>query len=246
MVSAAQTSHQQVGMDADQTLGCQAAHRVGDGGTDVAALGDVAGVTEPVHQLPPCRRDSGRAPADLGRLAGEAVAGNGRQHEVERVLGASAVRGRIRERADGLEQLDDRAGPTVGHDQRQRILVLRLHVDEVDLDPVDLGRELRQRVELRLGLAPVVVGRPVARELLQCPQLYALRPICNQLVGGPARLRDAPPQVVDLLFWNLDVKRTDLGSGLDGGTHKNLLAAGALAALLMAVDPFDNTPACRA
>ena len=143
MVSAAQTSHQQVGMDADQALGCQAAHRVGDGGTNVPALGDVAGVTEPVHQFRPRRRNSGRAPADLGRLAGEAVAGNGRQHEVERVFGASAVRGRIGERADGLEQLDDRAGPTVGHDQRQRVLVIRLDVDEVHVDAVDLGRELR-------------------------------------------------------------------------------------------------------
>ena len=193
---------------------------------DVAALGDVAGVTEPVHQLAPCRRDSGRAPADLGRLAGEAVAGNGRQHEVERVSGASAVGGRIRERADGLEQLDDRAGPPVGHDQRQRVLVLRLDVDEVDVDAVDLGLELRQRVELRLGLAPVVVGLPVARELLQGRQLDALRPICDQLLGGPARLPDAPAQVVDLRFWNLDVERTDVGAALDGGAHRDLLTAG--------------------
>jgi hypothetical protein len=32
------------------------------------------------------------------------------------------------------------------HDQRQRILMPRPDVDEVDLDPGDLGRELRQRV----------------------------------------------------------------------------------------------------
>ena len=34
-----------------------------------------------------------------------------------------AVRGRVRERADDLEQLDHRAGPAVGHDQRQRVLM---------------------------------------------------------------------------------------------------------------------------
>ena len=56
-------------------------------------------------------------------------------------------------------------------------------VDEVDLDPVDLGRELRQRVEPRLALAPVVVGRPVAGELLQRRQLHALRPIRDELLG---------------------------------------------------------------
>ena len=43
---------------------------------------------------------------------------------MERILGAAAVRGRVGERADGLEQLDDRARPAVGHDQRQRVLVL--------------------------------------------------------------------------------------------------------------------------
>ncbi len=107
-------------MDADQALRCQAAHRVGDGGADVATLGDIAGVTEAVHQLRPGRRDAARAPADLGRLSGEAVAGNGWQHEVERVFGTSAVCGRVGERADDLEQLDDRAGPAVRHDQGQR------------------------------------------------------------------------------------------------------------------------------
>ena len=31
----------------------------------------------------------------------------------------------------------------MGHDQRQRVLVLGLDVDEVDVDAVDLGHELR-------------------------------------------------------------------------------------------------------
>ncbi len=53
-------------------------------------------------------------------------------------------------------------------------------MDEVDVDPVDLGRELRKRVELRLGLAPVVLGRPVAGQLLDRRQLNALRPICRR------------------------------------------------------------------
>ena len=43
---------------------------------------------------------------------------------MEGILGAAAVRGRVRQRADGVEHLDDGAGPAVGHDQRQRVLVL--------------------------------------------------------------------------------------------------------------------------
>ena len=94
------------------------------------------------------------------------------------------MRGRVGQRADGLQQLDDRAGPAVRHDQRQRVLMPRPDVDEVDLDPVDLGRELRQRIQSRLALAPVVPGRPVAGELLQRRQLHALRPIFDQLLVG--------------------------------------------------------------
>src|SRR5947199_4206411 len=55
----------------------------------------------------------------------------------------------------------------------------RLDMDEVDVHAVDLGREPGQGVERRLGLAPVVVGLPVARELLNRRQLHALRPICS-------------------------------------------------------------------
>ena len=62
---------------------------------------------------------------------------------MEGVLGAAAVRGRVGQRADRVEQLDHGAGPAVGHDQRQRVRVRRLDVDEVDVHAVDLGHELR-------------------------------------------------------------------------------------------------------
>ena len=70
----------------------------------------------------------------------------------------------------------------------------------------------------RLALAPVVLGRPVARELLHRRQLHALRPILDELLGGPACRRDAAAQVVDLLLWNLDLERPNLVD-VDGGAH---------------------------
>jgi hypothetical protein len=140
---AAQCRHEQVRVDADQPFGCLAAHRIGDAGAHVAALGDVALVAEPLHELCPGACRPAQVPADRRRLARQAVAGEGREHEVERILGRAAVCSRIGEGADRLEQLDDRARPAVRHDQRQRVLVLRLHVDEVDVDAVDLGDELR-------------------------------------------------------------------------------------------------------
>ena len=62
-----------------------------------------------------------------------------RDHQMERVRGARAVRRGVGERLDDLQLLDDRARPPVRDDQRQRVLMLRADVDEVDVQPVDLG-----------------------------------------------------------------------------------------------------------
>ena len=203
--------------------GALAAHRVRDSGAHVTALRDVARVAQPLHQRRPRARDAAGIPAELGRRAGEAVAGQGRQHQVEGVLGAAAVRRRVGERADGVEQLDDRAGPAVGHDQRQCVLVPRPDVDEVDLDAVDLGGELRQGVQPRLAPAPVVLARPVAGELQQHRPLHPLRSVGHELLGGPARRLDAAAQVVDLRFGNLDLEGR--GRGVDGGGHDASVSA---------------------
>ncbi len=109
-------------MDADQPLGCLAAHGVRDAGADVASLGDVAGVAEASHQLGPGAGGPAQVPADLARLGREAVSGKRGQNEMEGILGTAAVSGRVGEGADGVDQLHDRAGPAVGHDQRQRVL----------------------------------------------------------------------------------------------------------------------------
>ncbi len=89
-------------MVAGQARDGLAAHQVGDEGADVAALCDVARVAETGHQLRPRARSAAGIPTELGRLAREAVAGEGRQHQVERVLGLAAVGGRVGQRSDGL------------------------------------------------------------------------------------------------------------------------------------------------
>jgi hypothetical protein len=47
-------------------------------------------------------------------------------------------------------------------------------MQEVDVEAVDLGQELRQRIQPRLDIPPVVVGAPVVDEFLECRQLHAL------------------------------------------------------------------------
>ena len=82
----------------------------------------------------------------------------------------------------------------------------RADVDEVNVDAVDRRHELRQGVELRFGLPPVVVRAPVAHELLQLRELHALRLVGDGLLVGPARRRNAPAKIDELLLRNIDLE----------------------------------------
>jgi hypothetical protein len=138
---------------------------------------------------------------------------------MEGVRGSRAVCRGIGQSIDDLQLLDDRARPPVVHDERQRILVVRTNMDEVNAQSVDLGDELWQGVQLLLALAPVVLCFPVARELLSHRERHALRLIRHGLLLGPARGRDPPAKVGELLLRDVDVEGTDLEGGLDGATH---------------------------
>ena len=85
---------------------------------------------------------------------------------MERVRCAGTMGRGIGKWIDDLQLLDDRAGPPVRDDERQRMLMLRANVDEVNVEPIDLGHEFRQGVQSRLDLAPVVLRRPIVGERL--------------------------------------------------------------------------------
>src|SRR5262249_46846680 len=101
----------------------------------------------------------------------------------------------------------------------------RLHVDEMDVQAVDLGLELRQRVQSRLAPAPVVLGRPVAREVLYRRQLHTLRPIGDEFPGRPARRVDAAAQLVEPALTCFDSEWPDrvLRARSRGVTHDRVL-----------------------
>jgi hypothetical protein len=100
------------------------------------------------------------------------------------------VRSWIRERTDDFELLDDRSRPTVRDDYGKCISVTGPNVNEMNVDPVDVRRELWECIELRFRLSPVVAVAPVPDELLQPVQRHALR-VIGFLVGPPRALNPA-------------------------------------------------------
>src|ERR671912_74658 len=57
---------------------------------------------------------------------------------MESVRRAPAMRRGIDQWIDDLQLLDDRAGPSVRDDEWQRIFMFRTHVNEMNVQPVDL------------------------------------------------------------------------------------------------------------
>ena len=72
-----------------------------------------------------------------------------------------------------------------------------------------------QGVQPRLALAPVVLGRPVAREVLHERERHALRVVLDGLLLGPARRGDARPQVLEIRLGDLDRERADRCAAVD-------------------------------
>ena len=151
---------------------------------------------------------SGPQPVLVG-LPEKPVARHRRDHDMESVRCARAMCRGIGQRVDDLQLLDDRAGPTVRDDKRQGICMLRTNVNEMNVEPINLGDELRQGSEPLLHLAPVVVCRPIAREFLHRRELHALGLICDRLAVRPPRRRDASAEVDELLLRNGDMEGPD-------------------------------------
>jgi hypothetical protein len=74
---------------------------------------------------------------------------------------AAAVRFGIGQRIDHAPEFEDRARPAMRQQQRHRAGMRRAHKQEVDVQPVQRGDELRVPVQQRLALRPVIACRPV-------------------------------------------------------------------------------------
>ena len=157
----------------------------------VSSLRNVLVVSEAGHQSSPGVRDLLEAPACLGWLAGEAVAGKRRTNDVERIRGIAAVGNWIRERFDHLLEFDDRSGPAVSHDEGLSVRLRGLHVNEVNVEPVQVSHELREAVELRFAVAPIVFLAPVLADFLNVSERDPLRPVFDGLFVGPACIRES-------------------------------------------------------
>ena len=93
-------------------------------------------------------------------------------------------------------------------------------MNEVNVESVNLGDEVGQGVEPRFHLAPIVLRRPIARELLHRVELHALRVVRYLFPLRPDRRVDAPAQVDKLRFRSMEREWADRGA-LVGVVRRN-------------------------
>src|SRR5580698_2874351 len=83
-------------------------------------------------------------------------------------------------------------------------------MNEMNVQSIDLGDELRQGVEFCLNLAPVVLCRPIASECLSRRELHALAGVNDRFSFRPPCVVDAPAQFGESRLWNIYfLKRTN-------------------------------------
>ena len=105
--------------------------------------------------------------------------------------------------------LDDGAGPPVGDDERQRIFMFGTNVNEMNVQPIDFGDEVRQGAFSLFDLAPIVICRPIAGQCLRRRELHALRLIRDRFPVGPPCRADAFAQFSKFRFRNIHTQRTN-------------------------------------
>src|SRR5262245_3065479 len=109
---------------------------------------------------------------------------------MEGVLFGSAKSGRVSKWFYDLQLLDHRSRPPVRDDDRQCVFVLGAGVDKMNIEPIDIGYEIRERLDARLARAPVVLFSPVFRQRLGGRELNALRLVVDRFLLRPAGSRN--------------------------------------------------------
>jgi len=134
-----------------------------------------------------------------------------RNHQVESVRCRRAMRRGIGQGIDNLHLLDDRAGPSVRDDERQRVVVLRTHVNEMNVQPIDFGDETAAGRSTSLRTRASHTPLPNSARVLNRLELHTLRFIPNRFPLRPLCRLYAPAQFGKFRFRNIHTKLTNSG-----------------------------------
>src|ERR1700722_18786297 len=132
-----------IGVNAEQLRSRLHTHGFSDNRAPISTLSHKFRVPKTLHQHDPGARDVSGIPPGCSRPARKAVARHRWDHDVECARWASAMGRGIGEWIDDLHLFDDRSRPSVRDNEWQRIFMFRTDVNEMNVQSIDLGNELR-------------------------------------------------------------------------------------------------------
>jgi hypothetical protein len=107
------------------------------------------------------------------------------------------------------QQFDERTRPAVAQDERNPPPVCRTLVDEVDLEPVEVGAELIDRIQRALLRPPIEPVGPVGKQLSEVGEVRALVPGGAGCRIGPACVSNTLIEIGQDAILNVDPKGCD-------------------------------------
>ena len=126
----------------------------------------------------------------------------------------TAVCDGIGERPDHFKEFNDRARPTVRHDQRSCGRMRRTHVQKLEIEAVDFGDELAVRIQLRFASPPILLATPVLADFTRVCERYALAPIVRSFALRPTGECKTLFQIVEFRLGHVECEWTN------GGAHQ--------------------------
>src|SRR5262245_23574210 len=213
LAAAWRSREHEVQVDAFHVLGIQCAEPRRDRRAPIAALSEVARITELLHELGEHRRAGLCMEAGLVGGLRKSITRNRRTDDVERILRVAAVAFGLCERADHMHELGHRSGPTVCDQQWLCVRVCRTLMDEVKRASGYLVSGRRRRVETRQRRAEVELRAPVFAKLPQITDRRAVGPWVADLIG-PACRGQPSSQVFYFVRWKIDGEWFHLSSSI--------------------------------
>ena len=128
---------------------------------------------------------------------------------MKRILLLPTMRQRIGQGTNDLGEFEDRAGPAVREQHRQRVLVSRTDVQKMNIQPVDPGPVLSEPVEHAFASPPIVLFPPIFHQLFQAMELQALGDIRDRLRLRPSGGCQTALQIIDLGLRNMGFESDD-------------------------------------
>ena len=139
-----QARKQTVQVNADQVFGMMVSPRRRQKPAPVATFNAVVAVPESLgHQPVITCRVMLKAKPFLGRIVGEPKANDRRNDNRKRIFRVTAIRRRVSQHRQNVQQQHERPRVTVHHEQRQGIRSVSLHMNKMYTQTVNVGSEVR-------------------------------------------------------------------------------------------------------